>query len=106
MDTNAGGVSDGILIAPRPENRQALADLDITAQKRWQKIRDLKASDACQLLESDKPQEAAAGRTLWVFGVKVKKVEVYVKIQFGEHNDAPICISFHRALHKLIYLLS
>lgn len=106
MDTNAGGVSGGIIIAPRPENRQALATLDISAQTRWKKIRDLKTTDFCQLMESDKPHEATAGRHLWLFGLKIKKTEVYIKIQFGEHNDAPICISFHPADYKLEYLFA
>ncbi|MGI4871290.1 MAG: hypothetical protein ACRYFX_08940 [Janthinobacterium lividum] len=107
MDTNAGGVFGGVLISPRLENRQALATLDISANTRLAKIRGLEPKNFCQLLESDKPKEAAAGRHLWVFGVKVKKTEVYVKIQFGEqHTDAPVCISFHLAMHKLNYLFT
>ena len=106
MDTNAGGVEGGIFVSPRPKNRQALADLGITAFERLNKIRGLRVGNACQLLESDYPEEAASGRRLWVFGVKVKKVEVYVKIQFGEHNDAPVCISFHPAEYPLEYLFS
>lgn len=104
MDTNAGGIEGGIVVKPRPKNRQALADLGITAFERLNRIRGLKSNDACQLLESDYPEEAASGRRLWVFGVNVKKAEVYIKIQFGEHNDAPICISFHRAEFPLDYL--
>lgn len=104
MDTNAGGVEGGVIIKPRPKNRQALADLNITALERLGKIRGLRVDDACHLLESDYPEEAASGRRLWVFGTKLKKAGVYVKIQFGEHNDAPICISFHRAEHELVYL--
>ena len=104
MDNDAGGVAGGIVIKPRPANRQALADLGITAFERLKKIRGLVVADACQLLASDYAEEKESGRRLWVFGVKVKKVEVYVKIQFGAYNDAPLCISFHRALFPLGYL--
>jgi hypothetical protein len=106
METDAGGVQGGILIAPRRENQQALATLDISAHTRWQKIRELKTTNFCQLLESDKPLEAVAELHLWVFCVKIRRTEVYIKIQFGEHNDAPVCISFHPSTNKLKYLFS
>lgn len=104
MDTHASGVWRGVRIAPRRENQQALFELDITAEKRLDCIYKLDVRDACQLLESDYAEEAAAGRRLWVFGIKVKKKWVYVKIQFGTHNEEALCISFHPARYPLSFL--
>ena len=106
MDTDAGGTWRGIRIAPRRENQQALLELDITAEKRLDYIYKLEVRDACQLLESDYPEEAASGRRLWVFGIKVKKKPVYVKIQFGKHNEEALCISFHKARYPLQFLVN
>ena len=41
----------------------------------------------------------------WEFGKTIKKTEVYIKINKGLQNKSVICISFHKAKHKMTYPL-
>jgi len=40
---------------------------------------------------------------MWVFGIKYKKQEIYIKISMGQLNLQTICISFHIAEKKMNY---
>lgn len=106
MATGAGGVPDGIIFKRRDDrkNEKALLDLDITGSDRLRYIRAIKPTDACQLLDSTEVDEQTPERRLWVFGILVKKIPVYVKIQFGAFGNAVLCISFHRAEDTLPFL--
>lgn len=42
---------------------------------------------------------------MWVFGKKVEKEEVYIKVSMGNENTEAVCISFHVAEHPMIYPL-
>ncbi len=45
------------------------------------------------------------GGEFWEFGKRIKKVDVYIKINIGLANKSVICISFHRAKYALTYPL-
>lgn len=40
---------------------------------------------------------------MWIFGVEIKKKEVYIKISKGMENGMVICHSFHAAERKMKY---
>ncbi|HEY5533388.1 MAG TPA: hypothetical protein VIL99_00400 [Ignavibacteria bacterium] len=41
----------------------------------------------------------------WEFGVTIKNMEIYIKINIGQMNKRVICISFHEAEFKINYPL-
>jgi len=85
----------------RNKNTQALADLDITHIQRIEYLKKLKVENYLS-----GPNEDKLGINLsdyWEFGMKVKKVEVYIKIRLGKPNRKIICISFHPAERKMKY---
>lgn len=43
------------------------------------------------------------GADMWVFGVIIKRNEIYIKITLGLENSQVICISFHTAEHPLSF---
>ena len=42
-------------------------------------------------------------KEMWVFGKDVNGCEVYIKVAMGEPNNRTLCISFHKAEHKMAY---
>ncbi len=85
----------------RDKNRQALAELDITARYRENVVLSLSTEDYIEGPVEDLLNKIG---DLWVFGKDVKGKEVYIKISMGKENSHTICISFHVAEHKLKYL--
>ena len=84
----------------RGKNQQALLDLEISPTKRLEVIKNLKPDD---FVEGPLPDTLNKGPEMWVFGKKVKKRNVYIKVTMGYPNSSVICISFHIAERKLIY---
>ena len=84
----------------RGKNTQALAELEITSNYRLEVIKTITVEDY-----SEGPIVNTLNKCgdLWVFGKDVKGNEVYIKISLGLPNSRTICISFHKAEHKMSY---
>lgn len=85
----------------RSKNSQTLLDLEIPPNKRIDIIKQLKSSD---YIEGPKSDTLNNGPDLWVFGKKVKKKDIYIKINMGYPNSSVVCISFHIAEQTLKYV--
>jgi hypothetical protein len=86
----------GIIYANRDKNTQTLADLEITPKFRDDVMSKLKIEDYCQ---GPLTNDQYGTSPMWVFGVIVKKQEVYIKITILPTKS--FCISFHIAEHPL-----
>lgn len=86
----------------RTKNTQALLSMEMSSDKRKKIIESLEATDYCEGPLDDKLYGVAS---MWVFGKYVKELEVYIKISVGRPNNSVICISFHKAEHKMTYPL-
>lgn len=93
-------IYDIIFRDDRGKNMQALAELDITPNYRLEVIKSLTVDDY-----SEGPIINTLNQfgDLWFFGKDVKGNEVYIKISLGFPNNKTICISFHKAEHKMNY---
>lgn len=94
-------IFDIFFLDERNKNTQALADLDITPLQRIDYIRKLKVENYSSGPHKDKLDFNFSD--YWEFGIKVRKVEVYIKIRLGIPNRRVICISFHPAERKMKY---
>ncbi|MCK9310854.1 MAG: toxin [Bacteroidales bacterium] len=91
-----------VYLDDRKKNAQTLFSLEISPIRRTEFIQELKAKD----YSSGPIDEKMRGFSdMWVFGITVKSVEVYVKICLGLTNISAVCISFHIAEHPLNYPL-
>ena len=79
---------------------KGLHDLEITASKRKELIKALKVQDYSKGPLEEKMRSILP---MWVFGIEVKKKEVYIKISMGIENTSAICISFHIAEYPMKY---
>lgn len=84
----------------RPKNTQTLLNFEITPASRTAIIEGLSAIDYCEGPLDDLLYGIAS---MWVFGTKIKGVEVYIKISMGAHGNKVICISFHEAASPMKY---
>ena len=91
-----------IFFIVRDKNIQALADLEITSNKRKEIITSLETKDYS---EGPLKETQYGGSEMWVFGKTVKDKEVYIKISKGAANSNTLCISFHIADHPMNYPL-
>ncbi len=91
---------DVLFLDNRSKNFHALAELEITPNQRKTVLEKLTVSDYS---EGPLPEEWHGSKEMWVFGVTVKKKEVYIKITLGLPGSQTICISFHIAEHPLHY---
>lgn len=89
-----------IIYKPRGKNQQAVLDLEITPLRRDEIIRSLTVGNYS---EGPKDELLDKGSDMWVFGVEIKKKEVYIKISKGMENGMVICHSFHAAERKMKY---
>ena len=83
----------------RLKNENLLFELDIVPRERDSVIESLVSSDFCEKLSIT---DTAAYDTLWVFGKKYKKWELYIKVGIMKSSKT-ICISFHKAEHQMQY---
>ncbi|MBE9465491.1 toxin [Dyadobacter sp. UP-52] len=82
------------------KNAQTLLQLEISPAKRREVIESIIAKD---YVEGPINDVLYGGSPLWVFGKKIQKQELYIKISYGQPNSSVICISFHIAEHKMTY---
>lgn len=88
----------GIIYANRDKNIQTLADLEITAKFRDTILTNLTVENYCQgPIDNDQ----FGLNPMWVFGVVVKRKEIYIKITILPSKA--FCISFHIAEHPMNY---
>jgi hypothetical protein len=88
-----------IIFERRDKNDQALLDLEITPSQRKEIIKKLVPVD---YLSGPNPDENDTSRPdYWEFGIKVRNVFVYIKINIGKKSKPVICISFHIAEYKM-----
>ncbi|WP_372750822.1 toxin [Labilibaculum sp.] len=85
----------------RLKNSQSLLNLELTPIKRREIIEQLMCTD---YIEGPNPDTLHKGPDLWIFGKKIKKKDVYIKITMGFPNCSVICISFHVAEQTLKYV--
>jgi hypothetical protein len=90
----------GIIYANRDKNTQTLADLEITAKFRDSVLSNLLIENYC---EGPLKNDQFGTNPMWVFGVTVKKHEIYIKITILPTKA--FCISFHISEHPLKYPL-
>lgn len=86
---------------PRLENREFLLRLGITEENQEKEILALTVEDYC---EGPKRDRSMAG-DVWIFGKKIREVEVYIKLKIAEVQGEKIarCLSFHKAKKPLNY---
>jgi hypothetical protein len=82
------------------KNFQTMTDLELQVEHVKEILGVLECSDYC---EGPMKDILYKGSDMWVFGQKVKKREVYIKITIGQPRDKVICISFHFASYELSY---
>ncbi len=78
----------------RGKNFNSLLKLEISSLRRKQIIAGLCAEDYS---EGPLPDTLYHLSEMWVFGKKVNKQEIYIKISMGRPGSNTICISFHIA---------
>jgi hypothetical protein len=83
------------------EANDVLADLGVTRKSCVDEILSLSVEDYSS---GPDPDHGAPGE-IWVFGVSINGVEVYIKLKLAEYEGHPIpkCLSFHRANEPLYY---
>ncbi len=91
----------GILfLDDRGKNQQTLHDLEISPAIRKEIISSLKIEEYSQGPLDEKMHGILP---MWVFGIQIKKKEVYIKVSMGIENNSAVCISFHIAEHPMNY---
>ena len=88
-----------IVFEDREKNRKALTDLEITHKQRIEFIKNMKPQD--YISGPNKDTNDTSRPDYWVFGIKVKEQDVYVKVNLGYANKRVVCISFHIAEYPL-----
>jgi len=94
------GIYDIIFRNDRDKNFQTLLKLEINPSDRKKIIEGLIAEDYSEGPVTDTLHNISE---MWVFGIKYKKQEIYIKISMGQLNLQTICISFHIAEKKMNY---
>lgn len=91
------------MICSRHKNIQALADLDISPVVRLQHIYHLSTD---HFIAGPKPDLYDPTRPdYFEFGVRVKGLEVYIKLSLGLPGKPVDCMSFHAAEFPIVYPL-
>ena len=91
---------DVVFLDSRGKNTQALADLELRPNDRKKVLEDLKVEDYSQ---GPLDEQWYGSSTMWVFGKKIKKHELYIKVTMGVEKASVICISFHVAEYPIDY---
>ncbi len=88
------------IIIDRLKNRQALLELNITANQRKDYLLQLKKSR----YSAGPVQDEKLGGEVWIFGKNISGNEVYIKIAVNTWNGRKAyCISFHIAERPFTY---
>lgn len=91
-----------ILFLNRAKNLQTLAELEITPGYRKNILEELESTDYSEGPLLDNMMNDS---DMWVFGKKIKRQEVYIKITMGKPNLSTVCISFHLSEYPMQYPL-
>jgi len=92
-----------IAFRPRDKNLDALAELDITSDKRIEHLLNLKAENYYSGPNKDTFDPTKPD--YYEFGIQIKGKEVYIKISLGLFNKRVDCMSFHPAEFPMKYPL-
>lgn len=84
----------------RKKNSQFLLTQELTPASRIKVIESLEVEDYSEGPLDDTLYGIAS---MNVFGKRVKKTEIYIKISMGRPNDKVLCISFHDAEEPMNY---
>lgn len=84
-----------IVYRPRDKNTQALADLEITPQKRDEYIKNLTVEDCFSGPNQNKDEPSKL--EYFEFGINIKGNSVYIKLSLNLPNKPIDCMSFHIA---------
>ena len=89
-----------IIFYPRSKNTDALLQLGITAKQREEAIMKLTSENYYRWpIEDIDPKMPI----YFEFGTTINGQEIYIKLNLGNFDDSPHCISFHIAEYKLEY---
>lgn len=86
----------------RPENIATLAKLGITRQHAKSLILSLKPDD---YVSGPDPDHNNPGLDVWVYGLRISGLDVYVKLQIVLTEGQCVCVSFHEAERSMHYPL-
>ena len=86
----------------RPENIATLAKLGITRTHAQSLVLGLKPEDC---VSGPEPDHNNPGLDLWVFGLGVSGLDVYIKLQVVMSEGHCVCVSFHEAERPIHYPL-
>ncbi len=86
----------------RKKNRKCFIDLRLTENDVVGYLANLEIEDYC---EGPAPDEKGNPRMIWVFGLQIRDVEIYVRLadRAVDSHDHCVCISFHPSEHPLTY---
>lgn len=84
----------------RDKNIHSLLKLEISSFQRKEIIAALHTEDYSEVPLPDTLHHISE---MWVFGTKLKKQEIYIKISMGRTGSQTICISFHIAEKSMNY---
>ena len=92
---------NGLYVAPRRKNNEALIELGLTKKQRKEIIMSLTPGNFCSGPEPDRDQPGE----LWFFGKTDDTIEIYIKLKIAVVGGDKIakCISFHKAEYGLNY---
>ena len=99
------------LNANRKENREFIAEYNITPEKRKKILLGIEVEDFCYSMQNEHP--AFSHEILYVFSPQVLLrdvldeevvVDIYVKINILENNERIIVVSFHKRNYDMDYL--
>lgn len=90
-----------IVFEDRTEFKETLKKLELTVSNCVEIIKALTYENYFEGPIDD----TIRGNHYWVFGVMIKGIEIYIKINKGRENKSVICISFHEAKFKIKYPL-
>ena len=93
-------VFDIVFRNDRDKNIHSLLKLEISSLQRKDILAALRAEDYS---EGPLPDTLHQISEMWVFGRKLKKQEIYIKISMGRSGSQTICISFHIAEKDMNY---
>ena len=87
-------ISRRFTFIPRNKNMATLAMLGISIQDAKQRVLALTPSD---YVGGPEPNLVRPNEEVWIFGVAVESVDLYVKLSVIVEPEECVCISFHEA---------
>jgi hypothetical protein len=84
----------------RSKNTQTLLYLEISITKVKEVLYELSIE---HYSAGPISEQLYGGSPMWIFGIKIKGQEIYIKINMGLPGMQVICISFHISEHPMLY---